>query len=266
MFCQKCGEKVPNDSEYCNMCGEKLFVNKGKTISEELSDSDIKKIEERLMATVNQYEEKDQQPKISLTNLSVENYSKKADSLNSGNETNWKDKIESELLEMINQYEMKYRPNETSLSSEDQPLKADVSYNSNKSNLLAEISSLVFIIIVIILGIGFYNNYKSSGNIESSISDTIYSSIHNSDADKNLIQAWEAAKSIVKEDITSPSTAKFPTISVVNYTKIKDSKYNLEYVFESYVDCQNAFGAQVRTNFKIDIYLYNGKWYGKYVE
>lgn len=60
--------------------------------------------------------------------------------------------------------------------------------------------------------------------------------------------AYELIKNNVKENLKSPSTAKFPSKKEVKITKNKDT-----YIIRGYVDSQNSFGATVRTKYFAEI-------------
>ena len=64
----------------------------------------------------------------------------------------------------------------------------------------------------------------------------------------NSYYAYELIKNYVKENLKSPSTAKFPSKQEVEITKNKDT-----YIIRGYVDSENSFGATVRTKYIAEI-------------
>jgi|GEM_PF-2704638 len=66
--------------------------------------------------------------------------------------------------------------------------------------------------------------------------------------DEQKIQAWDAAKSAVKQQLKSPSTAKFPWYSP-NFVNVMNGKV----VVVAYVDAENGFGAKIRADFEVDL-------------
>ena len=72
----------------------------------------------------------------------------------------------------------------------------------------------------------------------------------------NQFEAYSYAEQFVEKQLKSPSTAEFPGISEKNshITKITEDKYKID----SWVDSQNGFGAQIRTNFSCTIIFKDG--------
>lgn len=58
------------------------------------------------------------------------------------------------------------------------------------------------------------------------------------------IDAYVMSQDFIKDYLTSPSTARFPT-----YSAIKVIQTNNRYKVEAYVDSQNSFGASIRTKY-----------------
>lgn len=82
---------------------------------------------------------------------------------------------------------------------------------------------------------------------------------------------YVAAQEFVKERLRAPSTAKFPEGSYEYVEELgqihvlrqheKSGHSCFRYRVKSYVDAQNAFGAQIRTHFVCEItYLGDKKW------
>lgn len=57
--------------------------------------------------------------------------------------------------------------------------------------------------------------------------------------------AFYSSQEYVKQNIKSPSTAKFPPYDKSYVTRFNDSTY----VVKSYLDAQNGFGAMLRANY-----------------
>ncbi|QNU67477.1 hypothetical protein EHE19_002830 [Ruminiclostridium herbifermentans] len=62
--------------------------------------------------------------------------------------------------------------------------------------------------------------------------------------------AWTAAIKEVKERLKSPSTSEFPFSYNEQYIKEVETK---TFVIKSYVDAENSFGAEIRSNFMVRI-------------
>ncbi|ACL75200.1 hypothetical protein [Ruminiclostridium cellulolyticum] len=86
----------------------------------------------------------------------------------------------------------------------------------------------------------------NNGNIENSATSTYEK--EPSDDDKAF--AWTAAKKEVKERLKSPSTADFPFSYNEQYIKEVETK---TFIIKSYVDAENSFGANIRSNFIVKI-------------
>ncbi|GEM_PF-1970598 len=69
--------------------------------------------------------------------------------------------------------------------------------------------------------------------------------------------AYVWAKGFVEERLRSPSTAKFPWIWNAHFTDMGNRTWKVV----SYVDAQNAFGAEIRKYFEAEVqYVGNGQW------
>lgn len=65
-------------------------------------------------------------------------------------------------------------------------------------------------------------------------------------------KCYKIAQKHVLLELKAPSTAKFPRLRDIKY---KDNE-NGTYVIDAYVDSQNSFGANIRTNFRCTINPY----------
>jgi predicted nucleic acid-binding Zn ribbon protein len=77
--------------------------------------------------------------------------------------------------------------------------------------------------------------------------------VDNSGADDG--KAHIIAQSYVKNVLKSPSTADFPTFDYTAYD-LENNKYKII----SYVDSQNSFGAEVRSNYSVILSYNNSDW------
>ena len=88
----------------------------------------------------------------------------------------------------------------------------------------------------------------------------------------NSKAAYEFAKEAVSSSLRSPSTAVFPEISnervFVYQENFTLDAQECSFVVISYVDAQNAFGAVVRSNFRVEaLYRHSNKlWFATSVE
>ncbi|WP_461614876.1 hypothetical protein [Clostridium sp. Marseille-QA1073] len=83
------------------------------------------------------------------------------------------------------------------------------------------------------------NSLYENGKVISKITDFTFS---NNEISNLQVKCKDAVKSVLK----SPSTAKFPNISKWKFGKDKE-----EIIVQSYVDAQNSFGAELRSEFQI---------------
>lgn len=67
----------------------------------------------------------------------------------------------------------------------------------------------------------------------------------------NESDAWICAKHIVEEELKSPSTADFCSYPDASITDMGDDRYKIE----GYVDAENSFGAEIRTDFTVTLTL-----------
>lgn len=63
--------------------------------------------------------------------------------------------------------------------------------------------------------------------------------------------AWVCAQNIVKEELKSPSTADFCSYPDASITNMGNDRY----MVEGYVDAENSFGAEIRTDFTVTLTL-----------
>jgi hypothetical protein len=68
--------------------------------------------------------------------------------------------------------------------------------------------------------------------------------------------ACTAAEKEVKEELKSPSSAKFPVCSEMDITNTRNT-----WTIKSYVEAQNSFGAMIKTNFTVKIELLGNNKY-----
>lgn len=59
-------------------------------------------------------------------------------------------------------------------------------------------------------------------------------------------EIWTIAQHVVKENLKSPKSADFPIINEATITRRSDS-----IIVQSYVDADNSFGANIRSNFTV---------------
>ncbi len=80
----------------------------------------------------------------------------------------------------------------------------------------------------------------------------------------NPISAYTSSQDIVKKNIVSPSTAKFPYMGFDDDVRVTSVK-ECEYVVVSYLDAQNKFGALIRSKYSIVMRYDKEKdvWIGK---
>ena len=121
-------------------------------------------------------------------------------------------------------------------TTEPQKPKVD---NSNKGKNIVVIITAILIVGVII---GFVSCCNSCGTSSTSTTESEQS---------KQIEAFVRSQSVVKKQLKSPSTAKFPyfTSDGVSVTKLSIDKYRVN----SYVDSENSFGAMIRVTYSVII-------------
>lgn len=95
----------------------------------------------------------------------------------------------------------------------------------NKNKIIICVALFVVFIIVISSGL-----FKTSRHAPKTISQD---------------EAYVASQALVKKQLKSPASAKFPPISQATIMKVKDSVYWVS----AYVDAQNSFGALIRQEY-----------------
>jgi hypothetical protein len=72
--------------------------------------------------------------------------------------------------------------------------------------------------------------------------------------------AFVMCQDFVKDQLRSPSTARFPTVREATITSAGSDAYQVR----SHVDAQNAFGAEIRTEWLCEIeYVGDDRWRGQ---
>ncbi len=89
------------------------------------------------------------------------------------------------------------------------------------------------------------NNYQASSSTSSSSSAT---SVTDED---DLIMCWGLAKDVVRANLKSPSSAKFPFS--YNSKDVTITKSGDIYTVKAWVEAENAFGATLRPDFTVKI-------------
>ena len=116
----------------------------------------------------------------------------------------------------------------------------------------------VFALFVVIIG-------ASGGNINPPAKDDDYysSGANNSSYNKNSTNsgskyspnrekdAWVCAQDIVNSNLKAPATAKFCSYTEATITHNGGSDYTVK----GYVDAENSYGVQIRTNFTVTLTL-----------
>ena len=115
---------------------------------------------------------------------------------------------------------------------------------------------LVWVIGLLILVIGGYlyatNKPKQSDTSYPSTSTYKSSSSYSSSSSSSYISSDQEATAItlaqelVKKELKSPSTAKFPW----SFSEYTVSRSGENWIVKGYVDAQNSFGAMIRSNFE----------------
>lgn len=104
---------------------------------------------------------------------------------------------------------------------------------------------LVVFAVLIVLGCIYH---FSSDNLKTNTTNNTVSSV-----DNNKFLAYNYAIKFVKKELKSPSSAVFPTGNE-KYDSVTDLGGG-EYEINSWVESQNSFGAQIKTDFSCKIII-----------
>lgn len=105
----------------------------------------------------------------------------------------------------------------------------------NKNNVtIANYIIAVFLILIIAFGLWSWLGkiFDTSGTSTS--------------PDNSKIEAYVMSQDFMKDYLTNPSTAKFPS-----YSKVNVIQTNNRYKVEGYVESQNSFGTTIKTNYNM---------------
>ena len=128
----------------------------------------------------------------------------------------------------------------------------DTDVESSKASFIKGLLSIMALIMIISLTNTLFKNYKSSGSIGAAFSDTVeaLSNLGNrtNNNSKQDMEIYNITKDIIRDDLTTPSTAKFPAFNMkfISYN-------NSVYTVSAYVDHDNLMGATVRSYFTVEI-------------
>jgi len=137
----------------------------------------------------------------------------------------------------------------------------EVTYKENIFNTKITIKDwkvIVVIILIVIVGVKFLisnmTNYYEENRKQKWEQRQEREKAQNSNG--NVHAAWAYTQIYVEKQLKSPSSADFP------FGGSRDVKYlgNNLYSFDSYVDAQNSYGANIRTYFKGTIRQVTGGW------
>jgi hypothetical protein len=118
------------------------------------------------------------------------------------------------------------------------------------------------IIIVLVIGVaGLVGIIGNNSNEADSEKAKISKMMPEERCSRYEHRASYRAEALVKERLKAPSTAKFPSSSEVSFSL--DDSGNCIYEVRSYVDAQNSFGAQIRTDYYVRLKWESAadKWY-----
>ena len=222
MYCKKCGAVVPDNSNFCQICGEKITLNTSQNIEVDFdtfmsNQGDSQNFDYNPILLNNSSEHAQQDTRT--TNINAQEHS--TFESNENNNTN----------------------NSTTSSTNDE---------SVKGSFFQGLLGIIAIIIIISISNNLIRNYKSSGSIGAAISDTIESLSNLGDrtnANSNRqMEIYNITKDIIRDELTTPSTAVFPAFNM-KFIKYDGSVYTIS----AYVDHDNIMGAKVRSYFTTEI-------------
>jgi len=227
-YCRQCGSPAPDDSRFCENCGTRFSSFVSVSSEEPRSDS---------ASSEKEAEEQAQAPKE--TNGAVE--------INSS-ESNKKKKLDSleEIYSLGYFSETEYKARKRDLLREQTPAApiqqsvttAEKTRNteSEKDKTISKRSGCLVRIVMIIVFLILLRACFGGESSNSSRPSEHY--ITNQ-------EAFYAAQEIVKENLKSPSTAKFCSYSEAKILYLGNGQYQVS----GWVDAQNSFGAMLRKNF-----------------
>jgi hypothetical protein len=112
-------------------------------------------------------------------------------------------------------------------------------------------SPVTWFVVIIIIVLTFGSLISSFSGYSGSSSSSRRSSSPSMESLK--YQAKSHAKDIVRENLKAPSTAKFSTVTILEQKRG-------HYLLQVDVDAQNSFGAMIRNNFMVILFLENNTW------
>lgn len=120
--------------------------------------------------------------------------------------------------------------------------------NLNLSNYIADDCSLKINIKVANDSVENNKNDTSSNNSNVSTNNYYSNNSSNTSSNKKISDRdiWVYTQYVVKQHLKSPKSADFPSINNATITRRSDS-----IIVQSYVDAENSFGANIRSNFTV---------------
>ena len=142
--------------------------------------------------------------------------------------------------------------------------KETVSVNPAANYVAIGCTGVVVILVIIFASISSTNQQSSKSSPQPQSRTTL-----TSPGIPSKFEAWHQACDLVRGQLTSPSSAKFPSSSDPNISielaeTISDPKGGPQkfysFTVRGHVDSDNSFGANIRTRFKVSLWTDGKRW------
>lgn len=135
----------------------------------------------------------------------------------------------------------------------DKVVNMELPYNETSDNYTLSVDMYIYNGVAAGIYFKIINNVETKNSLtKEEILKQAYLKVN---ADKE--SAWLFAKDAVKENLKSPSTAKFPLYDESYVIVLTNGSYNIK----SYVDSENSLGGNIRTDFSVQITIIGEREY-----
>lgn len=127
---------------------------------------------------------------------------------------------------------------------EQNEIKESNGNNKSKKKIKSTNGTFIAVIALVVLFGLLYAWFNSGGGASNTVKESTSEKEGHSE-----VEAWVAVKIEVENNLKSPKTASFPLGTKGHVTKINNNVFKVK----AYVDSENSFGANIRTNFSCTV-------------
>ena len=220
MKCIKCGEEIPDGSPFCNKCGASQEGNNNQSVNNSEQNTVGNPINKFLKMPKNQKS----MIIIFVVIMAVITYYINSNNISSQSVNNTYSENSSNISSIIDQ------------SSDDSSIDTNSTYTDENSTYQVTDSSEID------YGTNLNSDSTDSYNLDDDVSEEPV-------ANDEKGACWALAEDVVKANLKSPSSAKFP----FSYADegVAFSKSGNLYTVTGWVDAENSYGAKLRNNFTV---------------